>query len=119
MRAKAEDLLDRQKPTVLVGTPLCTAFSTWQFINDKKRDPKVVESEKKAGRVHLAWMCKLYIKQMSEGRLFLHMHPANATSWSCILEVLQHRGVSRVTDDLCQLGQVTDKGEPVRPSSFR
>ena len=39
MRAKPEELLDLQKPTVLVGTPMCTAFSSWQFITDKKRDP--------------------------------------------------------------------------------
>ena len=40
MRLKAEKLLDEQKPTLLVGTPMCTAFSTWQYINDKKRDPQ-------------------------------------------------------------------------------
>ena len=51
MRAKAEKMLDEQKPTLLIGTPMCTAFSTWQYINDKKRDPKIVESEKKSGRV--------------------------------------------------------------------
>ena len=77
MRAKAEKLLDAQKPTLLVGTPMCTTFSTWQFMNDKKRDPNIVESEKKSGRVHLAWMCKLYPEQMLEGRLFLHEHPGN------------------------------------------
>ena len=37
----------------------------------------------------------------------------------CILEVLQHTGVSRITADQCQLGQETDKGEPIRkPSGF-
>ena len=121
MRAKAERLLEQQQPTLLVGTPMCTAFSTWQYINDKKRDPVVVESEKKAGRVHLAWMCKLYLKQMAAGRLFLHEHPGNATSWDepCVLEVLQHRGVSRITADQCQLGQQTDDGDPVRkPTGF-
>ena len=44
MRTKAEKLLDDQKPTLLVG----------KCINDKKRDPKIVESEKKSGRLHLA-----------------------------------------------------------------
>ena len=82
MRTKAEKLLDEQKPTLLVGTPMCTAFSSWQFINDKKRTPKIVETEKKSGRVHLAWMCKLYLKQMSEGRLFPHEHSGNAASWN-------------------------------------
>ena len=48
-RIKAEKLLDEQMPTLLVGTPVCTAFSTWQYINNKKRDPKIVESEQKVG----------------------------------------------------------------------
>ena len=59
MRIKAVKLLDEQKPILLVGIPMCTAFSTWQLINDKKRDPKIVKSEKKSGRGHLSWMCKL------------------------------------------------------------
>ena len=83
--------------------------------------PRIVAREKKSGRVHLAWMCKLYLKQLSEGRLFLHEHPANATSRNeeCILEVLQHTGVSRITADRFQLGQETDKGEPNRkPTGF-
>ena len=62
MRIEAQKLLDEQKPMLLVGTPMCTAFSIWQFINDKKCDAKIVDSEKKSGRAHLAWMCKLYLK---------------------------------------------------------
>ena len=84
-------------------------------------DPKIVARERKSGWVHLAWMCKLYRKQLSEGRLFVHEHPANATSWNeeFRLEVLQHTGVSRITADQCQLGQETDKGEPIRkPTGF-
>ena len=76
MRAKAEELMELQKPTLFVGAPMCTAFSTWQFINDKKCDPNIVRSEQKAGRAHLAWMCTLYLRQIAAGRLFLHEHPA-------------------------------------------
>ena len=36
MRSKSEKLLHEQKPTLLVGTPMCTAFSTWQFINEQE-----------------------------------------------------------------------------------
>ena len=115
MRAKAERLLEEQCPTLLIGTPMCTAFSTWQYINNKKRDPSVVERERRAGVSHLSWMCKLYQRQAKAGRLFLHEHLAHATSWNerCILEVLQLKGVSRVTGDQCQMGQQTESGEPI------
>ena len=33
---------------------------------------------------------------------------------SHVLEVLQHRGVARITADQCQLGQEAENGEPVR-----
>ena len=39
MRAKAEKMLEAQAPTLLVGSPRLTAFSTWQIINNKKPDP--------------------------------------------------------------------------------
>ena len=55
------------------------------------------------------------MKQARAGRLFLHEHPAHATSWKerCILEVLQLKNVSRITADQCQMGQQTDAGEPI------
>ena len=121
MRDEAEQLVDEQAPLLLVGTPMCTAFSTWQYINNAKRDPDVVAKELAAGRMHLAWMCRMYLKQIAAGRLFLHEHPANATSWNepCVREVLRADGVARITADQCQLGQQTDAGEPLRkPTGF-
>ena len=47
MRARAEELLDAQAPTLLFGSPMCTAFSTWQFINNKQRDLNIFQAEKK------------------------------------------------------------------------
>ena len=67
MRREAERLFDEQKPTLLVGSPMCTAFSTWQYINDPKRDPEVVAREKESGKMHLAWMCKMYERQLAAG----------------------------------------------------
>ena len=54
MREKAEKQLDAQRPTLLVGSPMCTPFSNLQNLNDPKRDPEIVAQEKEAGRRHLA-----------------------------------------------------------------
>ena len=66
--------------------------------------------------MHLAWMCKLYLKQASTGRRFLHEHPADVTSWNepCVLEVLQHRRAARVKADQCKLRQEAENSELVR-----
>ena len=36
---KARAMVLEQRPMLLVGSPMCTAFSAWQHINNKKRDP--------------------------------------------------------------------------------
>ena len=85
---------------------MCTRWCSWQHINAHRRDPRVVTKEKEAGRMHLAWMCKLYRRQVAAGRLFLHERPGSATSWQerCVLDVLAEPGVERITADQCQLG---------------
>ena len=42
MRDRAMQKVKDERPMLLVGSPMCTAFSTWQRINDKIRDPYVV-----------------------------------------------------------------------------
>ena len=56
-RTKAELLIEEQQPMLLIGSPMCTAFSAIQAINSipGKRDPLIVAREKAAGRLHLDW----------------------------------------------------------------
>ena len=42
---RAREMVLTQRPMLLVGSPMCTAFSTWQYINRRKRDPLVVSRE--------------------------------------------------------------------------
>ena len=81
MRDRAMKKVKEERPMLLVGSPMCTAFSTWQRINDKIRSPVTVAAEKKRAIEHLEFVCDLYREQMRHGRYFLHEHPAYATSW--------------------------------------
>jgi len=107
-RTKAELLIDEQQPMLLIGSPMCTAFSAIQAINNipGKRDPLIVAREKAAGRLHLDWCCYLYRKQISRGAYFLHEHPNGATSWMepSVLGVLSLRGVQRIRANQCMNG---------------
>ena len=71
MRDKSEKLIAAQQPTLLVGSLMCTAFLAWQYINRAKRPADVVERELVAGKVHLAWCCKLYRDQIKLGVVFV------------------------------------------------
>ena len=52
---------------LLVGSPMCTAFSAWQRINNLKRDPNVVSREYVRAMVHIRFTMELYQMQHAAG----------------------------------------------------
>ena len=80
---------------LLVGSPECKRFSSWQSYNDVRRDPQQVRREKVRALVHMEFVCELYEMQHAAGRYLLHEHPHGATSWSlnCIQRVMSLDGV--------------------------
>ena len=62
----------------------------------------------------MAWM---YKRQLINGRIFLHEHPATAISWDekPIKDLLMHQAVTYVVADQCQYGLITkgNHGEPM------
>ena len=50
MRKRALAKIKKEQPTILIGSPMRTALSAWQYINNTKRDPKVVADEKARGQ---------------------------------------------------------------------
>ena len=59
-RSKARQLLRDQKPLVLVGSPMCTAWCTWQRLNALRRDGDLVRRELARARIHLDFVVSLY-----------------------------------------------------------
>ena len=81
MRDRARKKVIEEQPMLLVGSPMCTAVSTWQRSNNKIRIPETVAAELKRAKEHLAFCVGLYRLQARGGRYFLHKRPAYATSW--------------------------------------
>ena len=67
-RERARAIVVRDKPMLLVGSPMCTAYSAWQHINRLRRDSAIVKKELDKARVHLAFCCELYQLQQEGGR---------------------------------------------------
>ena len=42
--------LNAEEPQLLVGSPMCTAFSTWQRVSNKIRGPMIVANDLKRGK---------------------------------------------------------------------
>ena len=59
MRERAWAKIKKEQPTLLIGSPMCTAFSAWQYINNTERDPKAAADEKARGLRHLRFCCEL------------------------------------------------------------
>ena len=59
-RKEARRRFREQKPMFLIGSSMCTAFSTWQALNAAKRDPGTVHREWVRAMVHLRFVCGLY-----------------------------------------------------------
>ena len=110
-----------EKPAVLIGSPMCTAFSTWQYVNNTLRDESIVKKEKERAIMHLTFCVRLYREQLAAGRYFIHEHPAHATSWQTevMKSLMSEVGVEMATCDQCQYGMASPSGDPMKkPTSF-
>ena len=116
---EAMDLIDETKPLFIVGSPMCTAFSTWQRINAHRRDPVKMKEQYDKAVKHLRFVCRVYRKQLDEGRYFLHEHPVAASSWQepCMARLLREEGVDTVNMDQCQYGQRAVDGSPIKKAT--
>ena len=121
MRAQARALVTREKPLLLIGSPPCTPFCTWQDLNAARHgwSPAEVRRRRAAGELHIRFCCELYEEQHRQGRLFLHEQPSNASSWhlSCIRELMAKPGIARTVGDQCQYGQTAADGRPVKKAT--
>ena len=125
-RAKARKLIRQSEPILLIGSPMCTAFSTWQRLNyAKSSDPTEMHRAFTRACLHIEFVAELYREQVRGCRYFLHEHPRFASSWEleCMkqLESLPQVGIVRA--DQCQYGAEAQrgpqKGQPVKkPTGF-
>ena len=90
----------------IICSPPCTPFSQLQTLN-----PKTAESSRRwqEGVDHLEFIVSLYRKQVRAGRIFLHEHPKNATSWmlDAVKRMVKEEGVVVVEADQCMFGLKT------------
>ena len=105
-------MVEAEKPMLLIGSPMCTAFSAWQHLNKHRRDPTVITKEYTRAMIHIRFCMELYALQAREGRYFLHEHPAQATSWAEeeVRRIANMEGVTVALGDQCQYGAADSLG---------
>ena len=110
-RAAAEELQKRTKPTLLIGSPKCSAFS--QLMAFGNMEPSKYADLLKQGITHLKWCVKLYHRQMDDGNYFVHEHPLGAKSWhlNFMKEILDRDGVFFERGDMCPFGMTSQDAD--------
>ena len=113
MRNVAVRKLLQDKPRLLVGSPMCSAFSTMNNINYSRMTGQERQQRLNYGRRHLKFCTKFYEIQWGEGRYLLHEHPNSASSWqeACINRILRRQGVVCVVGDQCRYGLRSSDGK--------
>jgi hypothetical protein len=110
---RARQVMREQRPYMLIGSPECKHFSTWQALNAaKSSDLEALRRAKRKAIAHIEFMVSLYEEQYEAGRYFLHEHPLHATSWQLrrMKDLMAKPGVDLAQGDQCQFGAVIRRG---------
>ena len=125
-RKKAVEMILREDPWLVVGSPPCTMFSMLQNLNVRKfwhidEWRKAFDEKKRAAEEHVRFYVQLYRLQISRGRYFLHEHPDGATSWDLqmMADMEKIKVVIRVQTDQCMSGLTTEVKGVVQPARKR
>ena len=96
-------LIEKEQPFLLTGSPRCDPFSVLQNISKHREHGPDHELRRRQGEEHLDYTDELYKKQMSDGRYFLHEHPAGADSWDrdSVVGLQKLEGVYTVSGPMC------------------
>ena len=105
-RNKALDMVLNKEALLVIGSPMCKAFSQLQNWNWNRMKPETKDKMIKEGREHLKFCMLLYRIQVDNGMYFLHEHPWGARSWDTeyVIEMLGIPGVEVVKGDMCAFG---------------
>ena len=104
-------MIEKEDPLFFIGAPLCTVFWSMQNINQRHNVGEAWEMKYQQGLTHLDFVVQLYWEKISRGRIFIHEHPATASSRGLplIQELERPAGVQVVIGDMCRWGMTPDK----------
>ena len=75
-RDKVRRMQRKPRPIFFVGSPMCTYFSSWQYLNYSKSNDKEAIARAYAGAcLHMKFVSELNHEQIESNRYILHEHP--------------------------------------------
>ena len=91
------EMIAFERPMIVAGSPLCTAFSQFQNVS------WCPEWEKRQATKLLHVAMDVYEEQIRRGRYFLHEHPLEASSWldPRVISLQKRKGVLTASSPVC------------------
>ena len=123
-RQKVRAMIKRDKPWLVIGSPMCRAFSMLQLHNRARIGEQRCKQMLQKGLRHLAFCCEIYMMQIQGNRMFLREHLAYATNWESdeVKQVENMDGVMTVIEDMCAVGMTstdaTGEAPVLKPTKF-
>ena len=112
-RRRAKVLIETTKPTMLIGSPMCTWFSNLRAMFTRNMTKEKIEENLEKARMHLQFTFELYDMQVKAGRYFLHEHPFAASSWQekCVVDFILRHDVYTAVSHMCRFGMTAPRGD--------
>ena len=109
-RQRCRERIEKEKPKLLVGSPMCTAFSIIQNLNRKRMGEKRWKEMIAYGTRHLLFVIELYELQLRAGRYILHEHPLSASSWHLpeLTDFMHRWDLKRFSGHMCRFGMTSE-----------
>ena len=110
MQERAIRKVNRDRPLLIIGSPMCTDWSPMMELNWPKMSPGERDRRMQAARKHFKFCMRIYQYQIDGGRYFLHEHPAQAKSWKepYVKKIMDMQDVVISRLDQCRYGQWID-----------
>ena len=90
MRECAINKINKAKPRLVVGSPMCTDWGTMMNFNWPRLSSENDEKRQKEAGKHYRFCVNVYRHQINEGLDYLHEHPMNAKPRQPDQEGVQH-----------------------------
>ena len=119
-RQKFREFLKKRRPSMMMASPECKAFSPLMFLNQNKMDPAALGRIIQEGQLMWDYTLESIESQLSQEDLFGLEHPGPASSWKLpkTQALLRRPDVALINFDMCAWGlSVTGNGELSRKST--
>ena len=109
-RAKAKELVEKDKPQFIFISPMCSAFSQLQTLNYSKMSPDEVKEKLQEGLEHLKFAMEICEMQSRAGRYFAFEHPWGAKSWQvpAVQKIMNLKNSRVIKTHMCQFEMMAE-----------